>query len=648
MCAHCQACQYAAAGGNCVPWRFLLKWRNLRIRKRTKNDNEISLSLVVSFRRLSTHPERPVLATLISSLILFMSTSIAAAAAIDVLPPASPWHGASEQIAMAASDRWATPLEQSNFLASPDYAQTMAYVRSLGAASRLITVHAFGKSYQGRELFYVLAKKPANGAGGKKPVVLVQAGIHAGEIDGKDAGLMLLRDIALRGREDMLDQVDLVFIPILNVDAHENASTDGRPHQRGPQVKGARTNAQGLDLNRDYARLQSPEIAAVVKLLKQYDPALYIDVHVSDGIDYQYDVTYTFAGWGTYARSKATADWLMRDYRADIDAALARQGHVPAIYPSWVNEETPHLGLRISAEGPRYSTGYGDFTGIPTVLVENHAMKPYKRRVLGTYVLLEQSLATVARDHAKIAAAKARDRAAQPSQLMVRWEREAAPFARQAFKGYRYESYVSKASGATELRWTGEPVTIDMPVFGVRPIKEVALPRAWWIGPEQQEIIGSLRAHGIAMEVLDAPRSVTVETVRMASGKDRTLLRSAKNLTLPPGAVRVPANQPFHLLATALLEPDSDDSYLAMGWFDQALPPESSIARHLLAPWADRMMETQPALRTAFLAAIASDPALASDPQARLRWWRDRSDYKDRTRWTYPVLIERDGSPATR
>lgn len=578
-----------------------------------------------------------------------MSTSIAAAATIDVLPPAAPWHGASEQLVVAPADRLATPLERSNFLASPDYAQTMAYVRSLGAASDLITVHAFGKSYQGRELFYVLAKKPANGTGDKKPVVLVQAGIHSGEIDGKDAGLMLLRDIALRGRDDLLDRVDLVFIPILNVDAHENASADGRPHQRGPQIKGARTNAQGLDLNRDYARLQSPEIAAVVKLLKQFDPALYIDVHVSDGVDYQYDVTYTFAGWGTYARSRATADWLMQDYHADVDAALVKQGHVPAIYPSWVNEEMPHLGLRISAEGPRYSTGYGDFTGVPTVLVENHAMKPYHRRVLGTYVLLEQSLATVGRDHAKIAAAKARDRAAQPSQLMVRWEREAAPFARQAFKGYRYESYVSPASGATELRWTGEPLTIDMPVFGVRSIKEVALPRAWWIQPERQEIIASLRAHGIAMEVLEAPRTVAVETVQMTSGKERKeLLKLKKTVTLPAGAVRVPANQPFHLLAAALLEPGSDDSYLAMGWFDQALPPESSIARHLLAPWADRMMEAQPALRTAFLAAIAGDPALASDPQARLRWWRDRSDYMDRAKWTYPVLMERDGSPATR
>lgn len=558
---------------------------------------------------------------------------------IELLPPAAAWSGNSERLIVAPQDRLATPLERSGFLQSPSYADTIAYLKSLDEASDLISLRTFGKSFQGRDLYYVMAKKP----GKDKPVVVIQSGIHAGEIDGKDAGLMLLRDIAQRGRDDLLDKVDLVFIPILNVDAHENASEVGRPHQRGPQLKGSRTNAQGLDLNRDYARLQSPEIAAVVKLLQEFDPALYVDVHVSDGTDYQYDITYTFAGWGTYARSRATADWLLTTYTSDVDAALKTHGHLPDVYPSWIDEDTPQAGLRISAEGPRYSTGYGDFTGIPTVLVENHVMKPYKRRVLGTYVLLEQSLKTVGAQGGRITEAKARDRAAQPSHLMVRWERETTPRGTRQFKGYRYDSYVSKASGARELLWTGEPKTFDMPVYGVRPTREVRLPRAWWIAPEHKDIIASLKSHRIAMEVLDQPRTLTVETVRLANGKERKdLERSLKQVTLPAGAVRVPAQQPFHLLAAALLEPDSDDSFLTIGVFDQALPPESTLPRHLLAPLADKMMAQDPALRVAFDNAVAGDKALAADPQARLRWWLQGSDYANRSKWVYPVMMERD------
>lgn len=569
---------------------------------------------------------------------LYASAPTSAAPAPQVLPPAAPWNGKSEQLIVPAADRLATPAERSDFRSSPSHAQTLDYLRTLAGTSKLLSLHTFGKSLQGRDLVYVLARKP----GAKKPVVVIQAGIHSGEIDGKDAGLMLLRDIALRGRDDLLDAVDLVFIPILNVDGHENASDIGRPHQHGPDTKGARTNGQGLDLNRDYARLQSPEIAAVVKLLQTFDPALYIDVHVSDGIDYQYDVTYTFAGWGTYARSRATADWLMTAYHADVNAALTAQGHTPDIYPSWVDEDAPEKGLRISAEGPRYSTGYGDFVGIPTVLVENHAMKPYRRRVLGTYVLLEQSLKTVAREGQGIAAAKARDRAARPAQLMVRWEKETAPLEVKTFKGYRYDSYLSPASGVRERRWTGEPIDIAMPVFGVRSTGEVALPAAWWLGAEQQGMIAALRRHGIVMEELKAPRTLLLETVQLASGKDRAgMLRAQKQWTLPAGSVRILRDQPFHLLAAALLEPESDDSFLATGHFDNALPLESQLPRHLLAPMADRMMAADPALRASFAAALAADAALAGDPQARLRWWLARSPYLDRARWTYPVLMER-------
>ena len=582
---------------------------------------------------------------LLVPLLWSLPCASSAATSASILPPAAAWRGASEKLLVPAHDRWATPAEKSGFVSSPDYAQTRAYLDALDQASPLLSVHAFGASYQGRELVYVLAKKPGSG----RPVVVIQGGIHSGEIDGKDAGLMLLRDIALRGRDDLLDKVDVVFIPVLNVDAHENASVFGRPNARGPHSKGARTNAQGLDLNRDYARLQSPEIGAVVKLLRRFDPALYIDVHVSDGTDYQYDITYTFAGWGSYARSRATAGWLMSDYTRDVDAALTAQGHLPGVYPSWIDEDAPARGLRISAEGPRYSTGYGDFAGIPTVLVENHTMKPYRQRVLGTYVLLEQSIRTVARDRERIARDKAADRAARPARLMVRWEREAEPLATRDFKGYRYDSYASPASGAAELRWTGQPVTVPLPVYGVRSTKEIVYPLAWWVAPEQKDIIATLQAHGVAMQALGQACSMPLEVVQLASGKVRGALhRVVKPVVLPKGAYRISADQPARAIAAALLEPESDDSFLAIGYFDQALPPESKLPRHLLAPLADRMMASDPALRAAFHEALAQDASFAANPQARLQWWLDRSAYGERSRFSYPVMMEREGGACGR
>lgn len=150
------------------------------------------------------------------------------------LPPELPWHGRSEALVAAPDDPWITPAEASAFRATPRYAEVRRWLERLDAASPLISLHSFGRTTEGRELLYVRAGKGEVG----RPVVLVQAGIHAGEIDGKDAGLMLLRDIALRGKADLLDHADLVFVPTYNIDGHEQMGAYNFVHLRGPAEKG--------------------------------------------------------------------------------------------------------------------------------------------------------------------------------------------------------------------------------------------------------------------------------------------------------------------------------------------------------------------------------------------------------------------------
>ncbi|HEX9140416.1 MAG TPA: M14 family zinc carboxypeptidase, partial [Steroidobacteraceae bacterium] len=194
-----------------------------------------------------------------------------------VLPPSLDWHGLSERLIAGADDEWITPAERTGLTATPNYADTRAYLERLAAASPLIRLQVFGQSAQGLDLLVVTASldRADGGAGAfdpAKPVLLVQAGIHPGEIDGKDAGLMLLRDIAWRGKRTLLERANLVFVPILNVDGHERASPFNRPNQRGPTNQGWRNTAQNLNLNRDYTKLDAPETRALVRLLRQFDP----------------------------------------------------------------------------------------------------------------------------------------------------------------------------------------------------------------------------------------------------------------------------------------------------------------------------------------------------------------------------------------
>jgi len=565
----------------------------------------------------------------------------------SVLPPPLPWSGKSERLVATADDPWITPAERAGFRTTPNYAETRAWLERLAAASPLVDLEAFGRSGEGRDLLMVRLHKGSSA----KPVVLVQAGIHAGEIDGKDAGLMLLRDIALRGRDELLDRVDLVFVPIYNPDGHERASAWNFVALRGPAQKGTVGNARGINLNRDYAKADAPETRAMIALLRRLDPILYIDCHVSDGFDMGYDVTFTYAGWGRYARHRATAGWLETRFGPAAMTALKRAGHQPAIYPSPIDTREPTKGVRYSPEGPRYSTGYGDFVGIPTVLVENHMLKPYRQRVLGTYVLLEAALRVAGRDAGRIAAAKAADRASRPKTLLTRWKPATKSIGWiNNFRGVAFDWYRSPATGRLEQRWLGRPVTWRMPIIGQERTETVRLPRAWWVPPDQKEVADRLRLHGVGFETVAAPhemaldRATLVEPRLLAPSDGRVPLEArvthaVVRETMPAGSLRVPADQPLGLLAAALLEPESQDSFLAWGFFAEVMARPQGAEAFVLAPLADAALASDAGLRAAFDAKLASDQAFAADADARLAWFAERLPRGVGVR-TYPVHRE--------
>ncbi|WP_241557295.1 M14 family metallopeptidase [Croceibacterium ferulae] len=569
-----------------------------------------------------------------------------------VLPAVPEWSGASEALIAAGDDPWITPAEAAGFTTTPRYAEVQTFLQRLDAASPLLTLGTFGQSGEGRDLLMVRASTGPGADGTTKPVVLIQAGIHAGEIDGKDAGLMLLRDIAQGRTEGLLDQVDLVFVPIYNPDGHEMMSGWNFLHINGPQAKGTVANARNLNLNRDYAKADAPETRAMIRLLQRLDPILYVDAHVSAGFDMGYDITFTYAGWGTYARHRNTADWLQDRFGPAAMAALTEAGHFPIIYPSPIDTKNPQAGIRYSPEGPRYSTGYGDFISVPTVLVENHSLKPYRQRVLGTRVLFEAALQVAARDMDRIIAAKAADRASRPEQLLTKWRPAAEPIGQvEGFRGVAFDTYVSPASGRQEQRWLGRPITFRMPIVGQEPVETVRLPRAWWVPAAEHVVIDRLRLHAITFEVIDAPRTLMLDRVTLTDPEPQpayegrfplktTMQHRQAQEVMPAGSIRVPYDQPNGLLAAALLEPESSDSFLAWGFFPQLLPAPSSSEDFVLAPLADLLLERDPQLRAAFERRLAADPAFAADGDARLHWIMDNGPHADPWHHLYPVRRE--------
>ena len=584
-------------------------------------------------------------------LLLFLpAPSLAATFPLAPLPADRPWSGASERLVAKKTDPWITPTESSGFVDTPDYATTRAWLEKLVAASPLLKMESFGTSPEGRDLYYIRASKGAAG----KPVLLAQGGIHSGEIDGKDAGLMLLRDIALRGKDELLDKADLVFVPIFNVDGHERKSAYSRPNQRGPALQGWRTTAQNLNLNRDYLKADAPEMQAMIALIRKLDPALYLDLHVTDGADYQYDITMGFVGWeGYYARSPAIGRWLDTRFRPAISGALTREGHIPGLYVSGLDDRDPDKGMALGADTPRYSTGYGDVARIPTVLVEAHSLKNYRQRVLGTYVLVEAALKLIGDDAAGVRVAIAADRAARPTETVLRWKPQPEPLYTVDFLGVAHDRYRSPASGRDEVRWLGTPVTQKMPVFDEEPALTMTLPRAWWVPASATAAIERLQRHGVAFATLTAPRTLSVDMVRLVNpriGKadegrvplTAGFVHERRRETFPAGSVRVPSDQPLAVLAAQLLEAESPDGVLAWNFFPAILQRTEYMEAYVTAPMADTMLARDPALKAEFEAKLAADKAFAADGDARLAWFYAQTPYFDDRYLLYPVAREID------
>jgi murein tripeptide amidase MpaA len=313
----------------------------------------------------------------------------------DIMPPVLPWDGKSRELIVDKSDPWATPFEKSEGLESPTYAETMAWLEKLASESAYLTMTNAGISEQGRVIHLMIASLDQDFSASelstsRKPLILIQAGIHAGEIDGKDAAMMLLRDIALGDKKELLTKANILFIPILNVDGHERRSEFGRVNQRGPIAMGWRTNAQNLNLNRDYTKLETAGIRVLADIITRYDPDLYIDVHVTDGADYQYDITYGYVAAGGY--SPAISAWLSTSFQPEIDQALSAMGHIPGPLLFAANGNDFSGGNMAFSFSPRFSHTYGDIRHMASILIENHALKPFEQRVLGTYVFLEQAI----------------------------------------------------------------------------------------------------------------------------------------------------------------------------------------------------------------------------------------------------------------
>ena len=524
-----------------------------------------------------------------------------------------------------------------------------------------VRAERFGATAEGRPLWVLVASEdgtltPEKARRRGRPVVFALAGIHPGEIDGKDAGFQLLRELlegtALPG---VLRQVTFVFVPIFNVDGHEHSSPHHRPNQNGPRSQGWRSNARNLNLNRDWMKADSPEMRALLPMLGAWDPLVFLDLHVTDGAHFLPDVSLLVA---PLIEGPPPMQAMARLLQEEIHAELRAGGHLPLdFYPSLVREDDPASGFTRTVYPPRFSHTYWGLRNRLAVLVETHSWKDYRTRVLTTRDVLAAALASVRR-HGPAWRVRMRgldeDTAAKPPTALDLAFAAADETETIEFPGYAHDRTPSPATGGTYLRFH-----LDRPEVWRVPLRSrmvattrVELPRGGWaIPPGWAAVVAeALDRHAVRHRTLTRATNARVSAFELSDprpapapyeGRQRLepvgTWSAPGSRELPRGTLVVPLAQPRAALAAHLLEPTGPDSLTAWGSFNAAFQQQEYIEAYLLEPWAESELARDPTLRAAFEERLR-DAAFASDADARRRFFLLRHPSYDQRIRRLPVF----------
>lgn len=544
-----------------------------------------------------------------------------------------------------------TLVEQTDFVQTPKAEQTMAYFQKLADYSPMVNLSTFGQSAQGRDLVAVVLDKdglqnPEKIRKKGRAIILVESCIHSGEPDGKDATMIFIRDMIVENKDiELLDNVSFLFIPILNIDGHEDFRATNRINQNGPAELGTRNTAQQLNLNRDFLKADAPEMRAWLKLYNKWMPELFIDVHVTNGADFQYVTTYAIENHGTMME-EGLRQWTTDVFEKQLNEQMAEVGFPMFLYASFRNSNAPEQGIFINIYDPRYSEAYAAARNRIGLLLENHIYKPYKQRVMCTIEAIRASARIIGQNKEELFEVVER---ADKAVSSPEYRRKPMDLTYKAvnrdsvwidYLAWERETVKSDLSGADWTRHNyDKPITVKAPLItSYDATSSVLLPEAYIFMPQWTDVIELFDLHDIKYTRLTEPKKIEVETYRYNGATFSTrqsegripvvktdYTTQTETLEYPAGSILIDMNQPSGRIAAWLLEPSAPGSLVYWGFFNQVLQPTNEFWIRLgyMEEKGRELLAKDSALKAEFDERM-KDPAFAGDSNAILNFFYER------------------------
>jgi dipeptidyl-peptidase-4 len=487
-----------------------------------------------------------------------------------------------------SDDALLTVPESTEYRGTASYDQVRSFCDALAVESPRVRFEVLGRSGEGREIpLLVVTESPLGslselGTTGK-PIALLLGGIHAGESCGKDALLGFARDLARAEASPILREWSVAFVPILNPDGNENRAPEHRTGQNGPEgPKGARGNSQGLDLNRDWIKLEAPETRAVLGFIRRHDPLLIIDTHTTNGSFHRYGMTY--AGPKHPSGDRAIIELVRDRFLPELGKRLLATSGVESFF--YGDFEADHTRWTTFPDQPRFGTTYFGLRQRLGVLSEAYAYDTYRERVINTRAFVEIGLGLAAEERAAIER-EIRD----ADQRAVEWgtNPSAAP---PIVLRSRAVPLAEKRNvlGYVETIIDGKTVALDEPRdyeaelwLDYAPVHSVGRPFAYLVPPSLARVVGRLEDHGVVIDELREDLDLDVEAytirdVRFAEERFQghhlatvSVESSSVIRRVPAGTLVVRTAQKLGSLAAYLLEPEAEDGLCAWNFLDGQL-----------------------------------------------------------------------------
>jgi len=486
-------------------------------------------------------------------------------------------------------DAQQTVPERTSFAQTSSHADVLAFLDSLQARGAGIRIGTLGTSTQGRRIPYVIAARPMvdNPGDAKrsgKPVLYIQANIHAGEVEGKDATLRLLRDVTLGPLRSLLDSVVLLVVPIYNTDGNDafGPSERTRPGQNGPAIVGLRPNGQGYDLNRDYVKQDAPETRASLAFIAAWDPDVFMDLHTTNGSYHGYALTWSP---GLNANATSANTWTQDRALPEIRRRMRTQHKFETFpYGNFRNQhpDSLRLGWDTYESVPRFGTNLMGMSRV-SILSEAYSNDPLERRINATHAFVVETIRHVVAQQAELRRTLAATASARPDSVVVR----------STFAPPRTDTVIAEITtaagegggGFARRQRSGEMRKVVMPVIdrfvGTRRER---MPAAYVLDAQWGDVVERLRRQGIAVERLGA--AWTGQSMRFVVDSAVLATRAfeghramrvegqwgtAAADSLPAGTFIIPTDQRFGMIAAFLLEPAAEDGYTTWNFFDRAV-----------------------------------------------------------------------------